>query len=388
MKKTFIFLFLGILFISKPIYSQGFCDVEEGYNEYNDIILNSSYKNVDLLRYKFCIRVHIHVIRRTNGTGGQTPAKVNTAMSFMNAAYNPHDIYFYRIGGIHYIDNDAIFNSPYTPIFNDTYDLPNGVNIYLGDDSMNYSWGMGGGYSPDFNTTVVPKFAIRGTWTDGSSLTTSHVMSHEMGHNLFLYHTHYGTSGNNPNDPNDCPECADGSNGIVCGDYVQDTPADPHLQWNVNPTTCQWNGSGISACGSITPYNPDELNLMSYTIPSCMQYITQGQANRAKIALLEFPFLQNVSSYTWNGSYPCPSIGTPILSMYPNPADTFVRLDLTENEEGNYTYRILNLYGEVFISGNCSNELVELNVSQLSSGLYVVQVTSEGGTTAKNLIIQ
>lgn len=51
---------------------------------------------------------------------------------------------------------------------------------------MNFSWGYGGGFSPLFNTTDVAKFAIRGTWADGSSLTTSHVISHATAKNLII----------------------------------------------------------------------------------------------------------------------------------------------------------------------------------------------------------
>ena len=160
------------------------------------------------------------------------------------------------------------------------------------------------------------------------------------------------------------------------------------MQWNVNTSTCQWNGSGYSACSSLMPFNPDELNIMSYTDPLCMQYITLGQANRARIALLEAPELQNVSSYTWNGSYPCPSIGTPLLTLYPNPAHNVVYLDLKESEKGLYTYQILNLYGEVFKNGTSSNERVEVDISHLTPGLYIVQVTSAEGGISKNLIIQ
>ena len=72
-------------------------------------------------------------------------------------------------------------------------------------------------------------------WVSGSywkspnnSLTKSHVISHEMGHVLYLWHTHHGTFNEGGND-NPCPELVNGSNSATCGDYVTDTPADPHL---------------------------------------------------------------------------------------------------------------------------------------------------------------
>ena len=72
-------------------------------------------------------------------------------------------------------------------------------------------------------------------WVSGSywkspnnPLTRSHVISHEMGHVLYLWHTHHGTFNEGGND-NPCPELVNGSNSATCGDYVTDTPADPHL---------------------------------------------------------------------------------------------------------------------------------------------------------------
>ena len=64
-------------------------------------------------------------------------------------------------------------------------------------------------------------------------------------------------------DANQCAELVDGSNSDTCGDYIEDTPADPHLNFNVNPITCQWLGTGIDANGD--NYAPDTRLIMSYT---------------------------------------------------------------------------------------------------------------------------
>ena len=58
----------------------------------------------------------------------------------------------------------------------------------------------------------------------------SHIISHEMGHVLFLWHTHHGTYPEG-GDPNQCMELVDGSNSTICGDYISDTPADPNIKW-------------------------------------------------------------------------------------------------------------------------------------------------------------
>lgn len=136
---------------------------------------------------------------------------------------------------------------------------------------------------------------------NGQSMTTSHAISHEMGHVLFLWHTHHGTSGGceNHGDANACTEYADISNypeyennPYECGDYIADTPADPYLNFDVNPTTCTWNQYGYVFDPLGQPYNPDTANIMSYTRTDCMEYFSLLQGQRMRNAIETLPYLQ------------------------------------------------------------------------------------------------
>ena len=107
-----------------------------------------------------------------------------------------------------------------------------------------------------------------------------------MGHVLFLWHTHHGCETGNW-------ELTDGSNCGTAGDFVCDTPADPHLNFNVDPGTCEW--SGVNSCSApepISSYDPDEHIIMAYTHPDCMEYFTAGQGQRMCDAISTLPFLQ------------------------------------------------------------------------------------------------
>lgn len=77
------------------------------------------------------------------------------------------------------------------------------------------------------------------------------------------------------------------------------------------------------------------------------------------------------------------------VSIYPNPATETVSLSVSSPVFG-LNYRVMNMLGEVVISDVRSvTDKVQLDVSQLSSGAYVVQAHSNGKLiTSKKLIIE
>ncbi|MGE0020104.1 MAG: M43 family zinc metalloprotease [Draconibacterium sp.] len=126
-------------------------------------------------------------------------------------------------------------------------------------------------------------------------------LPHEMGHCLGLYHTHHGTVNEGGGDINQCPELVDGSNSIVCGDYVQDTPADPN-QWS--SSSCAYTGTGTDANGE--QYSPDASNLMSYAYNPCRNLFSELQISRLKDFIDNTTILQNVfHSYISSPSIVC-----------------------------------------------------------------------------------
>ena len=273
--------------LNPPVLSpQKFCHTP---NHSKNQFLNTMMRSSSLSDNSYCVKIYMHVIRNTNGTGGQTTSAVNQTFQILNDDYNPHDISFSWDGVIDYIDNSTYYNnpnhgwSPTTPptIFG-VNNHQDGIDIYLYDDSIGGS-GLANGVGES------SEFYVTGSWgSTNKSLITSHVISHEMGHVLFLWHTFHGTAEGGTDNP--CAELVNGSNSSTCGDYVTDTPADPHLQFNVSFPNCQWTGSGTDANGD--SYDPDELNIMAYTLPDCMDYITPLQGSRARNAIATLPFLQ------------------------------------------------------------------------------------------------
>lgn len=352
----------------------------EDTNVSNKEALYAPYANLDYSSYSFCVKLYVHVIRRSNGTGGQTVSGVNKALSYLDASYNPYKIYFEWNHQIDYIDDTYKYEHPSGTVFN-INNHSDGLDIYLFDDSAELIIGTGGGSADEIKTAVF----VTGYFLDNNSvaipLAKSHVLSHEVGHVLFLWHTHHGT-GENTSDPFECPELVNGSNSNICGDYISDTPADPNMGYGVDLVTCNWLGSGVDANGD--PYAPDELNIMSYTQPKCMKYFSSKQSTRMKNAMANIPRLQLISEYAAIG-YPCSTLG---FNYYPNAADNELNLDLREKPANIYTYQIYNNYGVVVLSGESTNILKTLNTSNLEEGLYFIHFYENGELVIKQLVIE
>ena len=155
-----------------------------------------------------------------------------------------------------------------------------GIDIYLFDDSSE-AGGRANGVGQS------SEFWVSGTfWKEPfGSLVKSHVISHEMGHVIFLWHTHH-------QEEIDCKEYVDGRNSDVCGDFVDDTPPDPNLGFDVDFSDCQWNGSENDL--DTVPYDPDETLIMSYSHIDCLNYFSEGQGQRMRNAIATLPHLISV----------------------------------------------------------------------------------------------
>ena len=100
---------------------------------------------------------------------------------------------------------------------------------------------------------------------------------HELGHYLSLYHTH------GPTNTGTTTELVNGSNCIISGDDLCDTPADPNLSGLVT-NSCQYTGTAFDANGQA--YVPDPTNIMSYSKKVCRTFLSSDQYNRANYSAL------------------------------------------------------------------------------------------------------
>lgn len=201
--------------------------------------------------------------------------------------YNPHDIYFIWDHCIDYIDNDEWFEKMKPAIFQ-VKKHPNGIDIYLFDDDATGPAGAMGGVGVgsafslggmDVTLPIVPRVK-------------SHLMSHEMGHVLSLFHTFEGCGMPGAERvARSGPEANCGS----AGDLLCDTDADPRAYNFTNGLTCVW--SQQENCGPtsdpISSYTPDLSNIMASTHPlNCTNHFSNGQIQNMKMAIETLPQLQ------------------------------------------------------------------------------------------------
>ena len=70
------------------------------------------------------------------------------------------------------------------------------------------------------------------------------------------------------------------------------------------------------------------------------------------------------------------------LKLYPNPVDNM--LTISNSDDSNATYKIINLIGQVVKSGNINEK--EINVSEFKSGMYIFEATTNEKTVSKKFV--
>lgn len=307
MKRILVILSFLLVFVFKS-FAQDFCGTPTITNIESVKKLSSPQKRSANTTYT--LRIYFHVIRSSSGTGGVSTSNVESAYSRLNSDFNSHGIFFFWDGNIDYIDNNSYYNNvPDANIFNVNNHV-NGIDIYLFPSSTNYSFtGFANGVGMNSEYLVVGN-------TNNIPVCITSTISHEMGHVLNLWHTHHGTYNEGGND-NPCQELVNGSNSSTCGDYVEDTPADPRLSGKVN-SNCVYTGTGTDANNQA--YNPDVDLIMSYAPNSCRTRFSTKQGERMRDAIENLPYLMHTQYHTISGPslIYCSSSGTYSISDLPS----------------------------------------------------------------------
>lgn len=240
------------------------------------------------------VPVTVHVIRHSDGWGGLSEAAVEQAMDSANALWQGSGIQFCRPGATIYHDSDELYyNTDTLAELNAMRTLdpvPATINVYFANNPRYELGGLCGISSFTFSSTQGIVMSNACVPSAGNPST----FAHELGHYFDLFHTHENALGN---------ECTDGSNCDVAGDLLCDTPADPNISGEVNPSECLWGGSHTPTCGTGVPYDPSPRNLLSYSAKTCRDELTAGQKSRAYATLVNLR-----PDLLANACDPCPNI--------------------------------------------------------------------------------
>ena len=229
-----------------------------------------------------------HIVQMTDGTGGIQPFQLDQALIDANTAFTGSGIQFCWDETPLYIDDTNFYEGIDTlaelNALRSTNPVPDTINIYF-TSHVETEGGVWAGMS-SFPTDPVQGIVMDNLYSGLSSRPST--FPHELGHYFYLFHTHQDF----------ILECVDGSNCLIAGDLLCDTPADPRLgSFNVDVfPSCAYIGSETPPCDSNAFYNPDTRNLMSYSRSLCRDNFTTQQIQRMQNSLIvDRPELQNPS---------------------------------------------------------------------------------------------
>jgi len=206
------------------------------------------------------VKVTIHIVRYSNGTGGIPLNRITDSINDLNTHVASTGLEFFQHGSIIYLDSDeyAECTSDEANALRQIDPVAGSVNIWFVPICPDFCGRASYPYS-SVQGIIVENDCVASSWNDST-------FSHEVGHYFHLFHTHetfYGA------------ECVDGSNCPTAGDLICDTSADPNLSGLVT-SSCVYKGTATDTCHS-DPYSPPVHNMMSYSQKLCRDFFTSEQ---------------------------------------------------------------------------------------------------------------
>ncbi len=242
----------------------------------------------------------------------------------------------------------------------DAWDVNRYFNIWvcnLGNFLLGYAEPPSSVHSNDYGVVIIYDSFGR-TGTVASPYNLGRTTTHEIGHAMSLAHI-WGDDTN----------CS-GSDGI------SDTP-NQEIETYDCPVAfplfdnCSSSGNGIMY-----------MNYMDYTDDACMNMFTNGQTNRMRAAMEAFYPTLIVSTACENTTGIIEPLDNFSFSIYPNPSDGMVNLDmfLMENIGSSVNLRVSNLLGKVVkeeVISHPNGKTFQFDLSDQGAGMYFITLFNE-----------
>jgi hypothetical protein len=229
--------------------------------------------------------------------------------------------------------------------------------------------GQGGAANTD--GVVFDYTCIGNTGTAAYPFNKGRTATHEIGHWLGLYHI-------------------DGDSG--CGnDYCSDTPAQSSLTSGCPSTTGGTSNSGCAA----SPNPPGKMyqNYMDYSDDRCLSMFTTNQKSRIQ-ACMQYCTRRtslNISTVCSTSNSIEESVATIEMSIYPNPTngELFVNVNVLEVQD--FTIEVINTLGQTvkeLKQVQSNGGTFKMDLSDKNAGVYFVILKSKSISKTKRIILQ
>ena len=223
----------------------------------------------------------VHVFRTNSGSGGVSQATVDATINQMNSDFGGTGITFDLTATRFHNDSNYACIRAYSQFntnwLQDIYNMKltyaespdTQLNIYIScQDSGVQGTLLGIGTFPWDSDALTE---LGGLWLNTIAAGTgAHTATHEIGHNLGLWHTFHGVS--EVTSCSDCYEFANGQDADIRGDFASDTPSTPR---NYNCSDPGGNDCQGTAFG-----DTQTENFMGYAPDSCVDLFTDQQISR------------------------------------------------------------------------------------------------------------
>jgi hypothetical protein len=256
----------------------------------------------------------------------------------------------------------------------DAWDATQYLNLWvcnLGQGLLGYAQFPGGNAKTD--GVVILYSAFGNTGVVNPPYDKGRTATHEIGHWLNLRHI-WGDD-----------------NGACTGsDLVDDTPNQGNYNFGCPSFPHKSCSNG--------PNGDMFMNYMDYTDDACMYMFTNGQRDRSYAVLQPGGARYSVTQsgkcggmLTKTSTYVLSSLATNnTAKIYPQPAVTYVMIELKSNWKGKTTVTILNEMGAVVSvkQVNADSKIFRLDVNALTNGFYYVRLNNNREVITQKIIVE
>ena len=337
-------------------------------------------------RNPIAVRVLVHVMRETDGSGGVSGALVDSMIAQMNRDFAPHAIRVDEVATLFHDDSQfaTLATRDQLAAMKDAYSQSpsQNLNLFISAAALPFD-GVGTlPWDPDALASQ------GGIWLNSNLVDgVHHSASHELGHCLGLYHTFHGTD-EVKSCAAACYEPATGANADASGDLCSDTRSTPRNFSCADPGGCDCAGTPWGA----TPLH----NIMGYGPALCVNEFTPQQERRmlcwARAALgsiivnlagVEPPIAERADPAMWTAGlgepsgtarvwYALPSPGRATLALYDVRGRRVVTLVDRDETAGKHELRWDGRDG----AGG-----------RTSPGMYLLRIAAAGGSASGKLVM-